>query len=264
MRPETQRVLLGRMLVENSGLRAKAVEILAGVIRKEPAAKDDPLYQQILKGINLERPFAEHRRPFPVVESIEPEQALWLLGCLAESRVEVPESAVAAYLASENWRERIDAAVLLDRHGFGEDAARALQKEIAKPYPFTEIMGIGKSHADPNFRDKCYMAMGLAHHASRVERLRPLTDPKTCYRDIRYGLATGLGLRGTPDAIGLAVELAAGDPISVVRRQARESLRAIQQRQRLAGRPVPAIEWPMRLPSSRTIPAGPWTGPARW
>ncbi|MCP4661773.1 MAG: HEAT repeat domain-containing protein, partial [bacterium] len=79
LRPETQRVLLGRILLNRAGLRTKAVEILLSVLRDE-AKKDAPLYQEILKGINLERPFAEHRRPFPVVESIEPEQALWLLG----------------------------------------------------------------------------------------------------------------------------------------------------------------------------------------
>jgi hypothetical protein len=248
LRPETQRVLLGRILLERGGLRAKAAEILACVVRKEPVAQEEPLYRQILKGINLERPFAEHRRPFPVVESIEPEQALWLLGCLAKDRSEVPEEAIIPYLTSANWRERIDAAVILNLHGFGEDAARALEAEIARPYLFKEIMGIGKSHYDENFRDKCYMAMALAHHVDKVERLRPFADPKTYYRDIRYGLATGLGCRGRADGIDLAVELATSDPISVVRRQARESLRAIQETQRLAGLAVPAIDLPEEAP----------------
>lgn len=263
LRPETQRVLLGRILLNRAGLREKAVEILLSVLRNE-AKKDAPLYQEILKGINLERPFAEHRRPFPVVQSIEPEQALWLLGCLAENRSEVPSDTIIPYLSSENWRERIDAAILLNLHGFDEDASVILEAEIAKPYPFKEIMGIGKSHYDENFRDKCYMAMALAHHVDDVDRLRPFADPKANYRDIRYGLVTGLGYRGKPDGIDLAVQLATTDPIAVVRRQARESLRAIQETQRLAGQPVPEIRLPEDGPYEMHYPCREldWPGPA--
>ena len=264
LRPETQRVLLGRILLNRAKLRTKAVDLLVGVLRNEPAAKDEPLYKEILKGINLERPFAEHRRPFPVVDSIEPEQALWLLGCLAENRSEVPTDAVIPYLTSENWRERIDAAVILNLHGLDSDAATILEAEIAKPYPFKEIMGIGKSHYDENFRDKCYMTMALAHHVDDLERLRPFADPKTHYRDIRYGLATGLGYRGKPDGIDLAIQLATTDPISVIRRQARESLRAIQETQRFAGQPVPEIHLPDDSPYEMHYPGRElnWPSPA--
>ena len=248
LRPETQRVLLGRILLDRCGQRTKAVELLVSVLRGNQMNTDDPLYQQILKGINLERPFAEHRRPFPVVEKIEPEQALWLLGCLAENRSEVPTEAVTPYLTSEKWRERIDAAVILNLHGVDSDAATILEAEIAKPYPFKEIMGIGKSHYDENFRDKCYMAMALAHHVDDVDRLRTFADPKARYRDIRYGLAVGLGYRGTPDGIDLAVEIATTDPISAVRRQAREALLAIQETQQLAGNPVLRVTLPDPVP----------------
>jgi len=250
-RPESQRVLLGRVLLENAGLRKRAVEFLAGVLCGDPPPKDDPLYQQILKGINLERPFAEHGRKFPVMEQIEPEQALWLLGCLAVDREEVPEEIVVGHLTSENWRERIDATVLLNRFGFGPRAAEVLATEAEKPYSFKEIMSIGKGRFDPNFRDKCYMVMALAHHVEDVERLRGFADPKTRYRDVRYGLAVGLGMRGRTDGIGLLVDVATGDPISVVRRQARASLRAIQESQRIAGNPAPDI----RLPKSRSFEA---------
>jgi hypothetical protein len=177
-----------------------------------------------------------------VVEKIEPEQALWLLGCLAIDEAEVPSAAVLPYLTSKNWRERIDAAVILNLFGFAPQAARVLATEVAKPYGFKEIMGIGKSHYDENFRDKCYLVMALARHVEDVTTLEPFADPRRYYRDIRYGLALGLGYRGTPDGIGLLTRLAGGDPISVIRRHARESLRAIQETQELAGNPVPRIE----------------------
>ncbi|MBC8868719.1 MAG: hypothetical protein H8E44_04850, partial [Planctomycetes bacterium] len=242
LRPESQRVLLGRLLLENAGLRTRMVTLLVDVLAGRPPATDDPLYAEIVKGINLERPFAEHRRPFPVVKQIEPEQALWFLGCLAVDRTEVPERLILPYLASENWRERIDGAVLLDVLGFGTQAADALFREAAKPYSFSEIMGIGKSHPDTNFRDKCYMVAALAHHAGDVKRLGTFADPRTRYRDVRYGLAIGLGRRGGKEGIELLTRLATADPISAVRREARQSLWAIQERARLAGEPVPPIE----------------------
>ncbi|NUQ62934.1 MAG: HEAT repeat domain-containing protein [Pirellulales bacterium] len=254
LRPESQRVLLGRLLLERARLRRKAVAILLDVLRGNRPAAGDPLYDQILQGINLERPYAEHRRPFPVVERIEPEQALWLLGCLAVDRSEVPEDLVIPYLVSENVRERIDAAVLLDLLGFGAKAADALAKEAEKPYGFGEIMGIGKSHPDPNYRDKCYMAMALAHHADDVHRLETFADPKCRYRDIRYGLAVGLGRRGTADAIELLARIATRDPISAVRREARESLHAIQESCRLAGRPAPEVHLPESTPFEAMYP----------
>jgi len=242
LRPESQRVLLGRLLLENGGLRTRSVKLLVDVLAGRPPATSDPLYAEIVKGINLERPFAEHRRPFPVVKQIEPEQALWFLGCLAVDAAEVPERLILPYLTSENWRERIDGAVLLDVLGFSTQAADALFREAAKPYPFSEIMGIGKSHYDTNFRDKCYMVAALAHHARDVKRLQTFADPRTRYRDVRYGLAIGLGRRGATDGIELLTRLATADPISAVRREARQSLWAIQERARLAGEPVPPVE----------------------
>jgi hypothetical protein len=254
LRPESQRVLLGRLLLERAEWRAQAVAILVDVLRGEPPADGEPLYQKLLQGINLQRPFVEHGRPFPVVERIEPEQALWLLGCLATERSEVPERLIVLYLTSENWRERIDAAVLLNRLGFGEEAAGMLAAEAASPYPFGEIMGIGKSHYDTNFRDKCYLVMALAHHVDDVERLRTFADPRERYRDIRYGLAVGLGWRGRVDGIGILADLAAGDPISVIRREARQSLRTIQQRRQIAGDPVPVVVLPDALPYEAWYP----------
>lgn len=263
LRPESQRVLLGRLLLENAGMRKRAVELLAAVLRGDPAPKDDPLYAEILKGINLERPFAEHRRPFPVVDQIEPEHALWFLGCLAVDKAEVPDGLTVPYLTSENHRERIEAAVLLHLFGLGPHAADVLQAEAEKPYPFKEIMSIGKGVADPNFRDKCYFLMALAHHVDDVGRLRTFVDPKNRYRDVRYGLALGLGCRGKPDGIELLVELASGDPISVIRREARASLRAIQETERMAGNPVPEIELPQPRPFEACYPPREldWPGP---
>ena len=254
LRPESQRVLLGRMLLEKAGLRQRAVALLADVLNGTPSAAGDPLYDEILRGINLERPYAEHRRPFPVVERIEPEQALWLLGCLAIDRSEVAEEAVAAFLASNNWRERIDAAVLLDRLGFGGKAAAVLETDADKPYPFSEIMGIGKSHYDTNFRDKCYLVTALANHIDDVGRLQTFADPKRRYRDVRYGLAVGLGRRGRADGIPLLAQIATRDPISVVRRQARESLLAIQESHRLARRPLPEVRLSEEMPLEAWYP----------
>ena len=264
LRAESQRVLLGRMLMENAGLRRECVELLASVIRHEPVSEDAALYKQVLKGINLERPFAEHGRPFPVVEKIEPEQALWLLGCLAIDKAEVPSAAILPYLRSKNWRERIDAAVILDRFGFGPEVAQVLATEVAKPYGFKEIMGIGKSHYDENFRDKCYLVSALAHHVEDVTTLEPFADPKKYYRDIRYGLAIGLGSRGRPDGIGILIRLAAADPISVIRRHASESLRAIQETQRLAGNRVPRVKLARSAPFEVHFPPRglSWPGPA--
>jgi HEAT repeat protein len=263
LRPESQRVLLGRLLLENGRLRRRMVKLLVDVLAGRPPATDDPLYAEIVEGINLERPFAEHRRPFPVVKRIEPEQALWFLGCLAVDATEVPERLVLPYLASENWRERIDAAVLLDVLGFGSQGADALFHEAVKPYPFSEIMGIGKSHYDTNFRDKCYMVAALAHHGEDVQRLRTFADPKTRYRDLRYGLAIGLGRREGTDGVELLARLATTDPISAVRREARQSLWAIQERARLAGEPVPPVELgeAMALESWHAPRGLSWPGP---
>lgn len=263
LRPESQRVLLVRLLLERAGLRRQAVALLAGVLRGDAAPEQDALYVKLREGINLERPFSEHGHPFPVTKQIEPEQALWLLGCLATERSEVPDEWVAPYLASKNWRERIDGAVLLHRLGFGPKTAAALHAEAAKPYDFKEILSIGKGQFDPNFRDKCYLVMALARHAEDVAQLRTFADPKARYRDVRYGLAVGLGTRGRTDAIDLLVEIATRDPISVVRQQALESLRFLQQTQRIAGHRVPEIKLPAPMPYEALYPPRglKWPGP---
>src|SRR5262249_14049864 len=89
LRSESQRVLMPRLLLEKAGYRQKIVGILLAALRGEQK-KDDPLYQQLLAGINLERPFSEHGRPFNVVPQIGPEEAVWLLGCLLDPAADLP------------------------------------------------------------------------------------------------------------------------------------------------------------------------------
>src|SRR5262249_51115933 len=134
------------------------------------------------------------------------------------------EERVVPLLRSANHRERIDAAVLLGRTGFGKRAEDALAVEAAKPYAFPEIWSIGKGMPDDNVRDKAYFVMALARDASDVERLRPFADPRRLARDVRYGLTHGLAFRGNPDAIPLLKEMATRDPITLVRQQARYAL----------------------------------------
>src|SRR5262249_12364672 len=63
MRGESQRVLMPRMLLERAGHRRRAVELLIEALQGRQK-HNDPVYQQLIKGINLERPFSEHGRPF--------------------------------------------------------------------------------------------------------------------------------------------------------------------------------------------------------
>jgi HEAT repeat protein len=261
MRDESQRVLMPRMLLERAGLRRRAVEILIEALQGQQA-KSDPLYQQLLKGINLERPFSEHGRPFPVVKQIGPEEALWLLNSLIVPVVDLDtgakrqtlENLVVPRLTSKNQRERVDAAVLLGRTGFGPKAAAALLAEIAKPYSFPEIASIGKGMPDPNERDKAYMVRTLAWHIADVDELRPFADPKKMYRDIRYGLARGLAKRGKADGLSLLVEMYRRDPIMLIRQQARYAIADIQDAYRLAGKDVPQVT----LGEQQPLESGEW------
>ena len=98
------------------------------------------------------------------------------------------EERVVPCLRSENHRERIDAAVLLGRTGFGPKTAEALAREVGRPYAFSEIWSMGKGMPDTNFRDKAYMVQALAQHTGDVDGLKPFADPKKMTRDIRYGL----------------------------------------------------------------------------
>jgi HEAT repeat protein len=261
MRDETQRVLMPRMMLERAGLRRRAVEFLIEALQGKQKTQD-PLYRQLLKGINLERPFSEHGRPFPVVKQIGPEESLWLLTCLIDPAVDLDTAAkrqaledlVIPLLTSKNQRERVDAAVLLGITGFGSKAATALAAEIARPYPFPEIASMGKGMPDANERDKAYMARTLAWRIGDVTKLRPFADPKTMYRDIRYGLVRGLAKRGNKDAIPLLVEMATRDPITLIRQQARYALADTQDAYRLAGKDVPAVTLPEPLPLEALYP----------
>ncbi|MFN4259195.1 MAG: HEAT repeat domain-containing protein [Gemmataceae bacterium] len=261
LRDESQRVLMPRLLLEKAGLRQRAVSILLAALSGEQQ-KDDPLYQQILKGINLERPFSEHGRPFPVVDKISGEEALWLLGCLLEPAADLGrlierqelEARVTPFLTSDNHRERIDAAVLLGISGFGPKAAAVLAAESAKPYAFGEIWSIGKGMPDTNFRDKAYFVQALAQHVADVARLQQFADPRMMTRDIRYGLARGLARRAKADAIPLLIDMATRDPITLIRQQARYALTDIQDAYRLAGQPVPKVELPPEQPLEALYP----------
>jgi HEAT repeat protein len=261
MRAETQRVLMPRLMLDRSGLRQRAVALLWASLCGD-RRKGDPLYAQLLKGINLERPFSEHGRPFNVVKEIGPEEALWLLVSLLEPDADLGtvmrrdelEERVVPLLRSANHRERIDAAVLLGRTGFGMRAEDALAAEVAKPYAFPEIWSIGKGMPDDNVRDKAYMVLALARHAADVGRLRPFADPRLMTRDVRYGLAHGLASRGNPDAVSLLKEMASRDPITLVRQQARYALADIQDACRLAGRPVPEVTLPEEQPLEALYP----------
>jgi HEAT repeat protein len=261
MRPETQRVLLPRLLLGRAGYRQRVVAILWAALCGRQA-KEDPLYGQVLKGINLERPFSEHGRPFNVVKQFGPEEALWLLGCLMEPQADLPavlthdelERRVVPLLRSENHHERIDAAVLLGRTDFGPKAAEALAAEVARPYSFPEIASMGKGMPDTNFRDKAYMVLTLARHVEDVGNLRPFADPKTMTRDVRYGLARGLALRGKADGIPLLAEMATRDPITLVRQQARYALADIQDAARLRGEAVPEVKLPPERPLEALYP----------
>jgi len=241
LRDESQRVLMPRVLLERAGFRKPIVDILLG----KPG--DERLKEQVLKGINLERPFSEHGRPFPVVKDLGAEEKLWLLTCLAE-RGEVPEDFAIPHLRSSHHRERIDAAVLLGQQGFTQKGAEALATELRRPYAFPEIASIGKGMPDENFRDKAYMVMALAMHIQDVNQLRDFADAKTMYRDVRYGLVRGLARRGKPDAIPLLLELATRDPLTLIRQQARYGVADIQEGCKLQGVACPPVDWPQPEP----------------
>ncbi len=267
LREESQRVLMPRLFLERGGFRRRAVNVLLAALKNQQLS-NDPVYGQLLKGINLERPFSEHGRPFPVVKTIGAEEALWLLGCLLDPEIDLKtakerqelETLVAPYLTSKDYgtpkgpRERIDAAVLLGRIGFGRKTAELLAGEAARPYPFSEIASIGKGMPDFRHRDKAYLVQTLAQHIDAVDKLKPFADPKKMYRDIRYGLTHGLARRGKADGIPLLVEMATRDPITLIRQQARYALADIQDGYRLAGKAVPVVQLPEALPLEAHYP----------
>ena len=202
---DSQRVWLGRILLDRAGLRANVVQIARDVLNGT-ADQGDALYGHVLAGTNIDRPRSEHGRAFPVIKQLEPEQALHLLASLAQDSTEIPEPLVAPRLRSANHRERIEAAVIFRKFGFSRETEQILRDEVAKPYAFREIWSIGKGRLDTQFRDKSYLAMALAAHATDLDALSPLTDYTRYFRDIRIGLALGLGFQGKPDGYPLLGE----------------------------------------------------------
>jgi HEAT repeat protein len=261
LRGESQRVLMPRLFLERAGLRRRAVDLLITALKGQHK-QADPVYRQLVKGINLERPFSEHGRPFNVVKNIGGEEALWLLACLLEPASDLPtekerqdlESLVVSHLTSKSPRERIDAAVLLGRTGIGPRTAAVLAAEIGRPYDFPEITSIGKGMPDFRHRDKAYLAQTLAQHVDDVAKLKPFADPKMMFRDIRYGLTHGLARRGQADAIPLLIEMATRDPLTIIRQQARYALADIQDAYGLAGRTVPEVKLPAEQPLEMHYP----------
>jgi len=250
---DSQRVWLGRILLARAGLRAKTVQIARDILNGS-ADTTDGLYQQLLAGTNIDRPRSEHGRAFPVVKQLEPEQALHLLASLAEKADEIPESLVAARLRSENHRERIEAAVIFRKFGFSRETEQILREEVAQPYAFREIWSIGKGRKDLNFRDKSYLAMALAAHATDLDALAPFTDYTRYFRDIRIGLALGLGFRGKADAYPLLEKLA-HDPIFTVHRECANAAIQIHDAEMFAGHPVARLKLPAREPLRPEYPA---------
>ncbi|MCS7014973.1 MAG: HEAT repeat domain-containing protein [Gemmatales bacterium] len=265
LRSETARVVWPRILLERGGFRRPIVRLLSEVLRHNEPAKtvsrpqeakkpaldktNAALYDAVLQGVNLERPFSEHGRPFSVVTSLGAEEALWLLTCLAHPG-EVPEEIVTPYLTSTYHRERLDAAVLLLLQGFHSPGAHphcaehVLLREASQAYSFSEIWSIGKGMPDDNFRDKAYMVQALAVHTTNLQALERFADPQQAYRDLRYALARGLARRGQTDAIPLLLRLCR-DPLTVVQQQARYALAEIRDLARLRGEKPPRfrVQW---------------------
>lgn len=254
---ESQRVWLGRILLNRAGLRKDAVKIAADVLHGASDTNNE-LYRLLLAGTNIDRPRSEHGRAFPIVKQLEPEQALHLLACLAEGSEEIPESLVAPLLGSKNHRERIEAAVIFRKFGFSRETEEILRDEAAKAYTFGEIWSIGKGRNDPQFRDKAYLLMALGAHARDVAALAPFADYTKFYRDVRLGLAIGLGFRATPDGGSLLTQLA-HDPIFAVHREAAMAAVQIHDAELFAGRDAPPLSLPRRVPLKPEYPApGPY------
>lgn len=253
MKSESQRVLLTRVLLERTGVRPEVIGLANSLVRGDADPKSQ-IYQLVLKGMNIDRPISEHARLFPVLQTLSAEQGVHLLANVALSRKEIDEPALAKLLTSTNHRERIDAAVVFRRFGFGPETEAILRAEVAKPYAFSEIWSIGKGRADPQFRDKAYLVAALAAHADDLHALGQFTDYTRFYRDIRIGLAIGLGFRARPDALPLLTKLA-HDPIFSVHRECQQAAIAIRDAELFAGRPAELARLPMREPNKPEYPS---------
>lgn len=249
---DSQRVWLPRILLQRAGLRDDVVSIATEILAGK-ADEHSALYKRLLSGTNIDRPRSEHGRAFPVLERLAAEQALHLLACLAEQPGEIPEPLVAPLLKSPNHRERIEAAVIFRRFGFSPGTEQLLREEAGRAYAFGEIWSIGKGRLDTQFRDKAYFLMALGAHARDLAALEPFTDSTRNYRDLRLGLAIGLGFRGATDGYPLLEKLA-GDPIFSVHRQCENAAAQIEAAQLLAGRAVPRVNLPRRSPLHAAFP----------
>ena len=258
---ESQRAGLARKLLERTDLLPQILDVARHVLKGD-ADVSSPLYKQLLAGSNNDRPYSEHGHPFPVLKALEPEQALQYLACLSAQPSDAPEALVRPYLTSAKHRERIEAAVVLRRLGIADQATRDLiLTEVRKPYPFSEIWSIGKGRFELRFRDKAYLLMALAASTPDVAALAEFTSDTTYYRDIRLGLALGLGMRAnhSPDAEALLMTLAS-DPIYQVHRTARLSRDRLRSRARYRDESLPnPTPLPAYQPLARgTSPITPW------
>lgn len=250
---DSQRVWLARVLLNRAKLRADVIKTATAILSGTADAEDD-LYKQLLAGTNIDRPRSEHGRAFPVLKQLEAEQALHLLACLAEKPNEIPESLVTPLLTSANHRERIEAAVIFRKFGFSPETERVLREEASQAYAFGEIWSIGKGRSDTQFRDKAYFLMALGAQGRDLAALEPFADYTRFYRDVRLGLAIGLGFRGTTDGYPLLEKLAR-DPIFSVHRQCANAAAQIEGMQLFAGREVPRLKLPLREPLKAEYPA---------
>jgi HEAT repeat protein len=262
LRGESQRVLMPRKMLDLAGCRKKAVHLLIAALRDKHQAAD-PLYQQMLKGINLERPFSEHGRPFPVVKQLGAEECLWLLWCLMNPKTDLDtpakrqelEDLLVPLLTSKNERERIDAAVLLGRTGFGPKAAKVLATEAARPYAFSELTSIGQGMPGTPMRDKAYLVQALAQHIPNTDDLLPFSDPIKMTRDIRYALVRGLAKRSKFDGVHVLLKLYRTDPITLIRTEAEYAIAEIQDQFKTAGKDVLHVTYGKQEPLEALYPS---------
>src|SRR5262249_22109573 len=115
------------------------------------------------------------------------------------------------------------------------------------PSPFREIWSIGKAGLDTQCRDKAYLAMALAAHAADLKALETYADYTKYFRDIRIGLALGLGFRETKDGYQLLTKLA-DDPIFTVHREAQNAAVQILDAETCAGHAVAGLKLQRRQP----------------